>query len=52
MAIPELPPKAIAALLNGVKQRVFDGNTEITPQLLKEQVFADVAIEVPGALRE
>jgi hypothetical protein len=44
----DLPPKSIAALLNGVKQRVFDGNMDITPQLLKDQVFADHPMEVPG----
>lgn len=37
----EVNPKKVLALLNGVRQRVFENNEQVTPAMLKERVFAD-----------
>jgi len=46
-------PKKLLALLNGVRQRVFEGNDEVTPAFLKEHVFAEdeaLTVELLGKL--
>jgi hypothetical protein len=34
-------PKLFAAFLNGIHQRLFEKNAEMTNQFLKEQIFPD-----------
>mmetsp|Transcript_17952 Transcript_17952/g.30535 ORF Transcript_17952/g.30535 Transcript_17952/m.30535 type:complete len:188 (+) Transcript_17952:13-576(+) len=47
-------PKLFAALLNGVLRRVFENDQSITPEFLKEQIFAeeDVSVDEISQLSE
>jgi hypothetical protein len=44
-------PKLFVALLNGVLRRVFERDQSITPEFLKEQVFAGEDLSVEGGQR-
>jgi len=41
-------PKLFAALLNGVLRRVFENDQSITPEFLKEQIFAEEDVSIDG----
>lgn len=44
--------KPLSGLLNGIAQRVYYGNSEITEELLKDELYPDVPQEEFRALYE
>ncbi|XP_026524206.1 COMM domain-containing protein 1 [Notechis scutatus] len=47
--LPE-PAKPLLGLLNGIAQATFYGNTEITEELLREQLYPETASQEFGVL--
>uniref|UniRef100_A0A8C7E5C7 COMMD1 N-terminal domain-containing protein n=1 Tax=Naja naja TaxID=35670 RepID=A0A8C7E5C7_NAJNA len=47
--LPE-PAKPLLGLLNGIAQATFYGNTEITEELLREQIYPETASQEFGVL--
>ena len=45
-----LPPKFFVAFLNGISKSVFFDDKEMTPEYLKEQIFAESEIAIAGDL--
>ncbi|XP_051561584.1 COMM domain-containing protein 1 [Myxocyprinus asiaticus] len=44
--------RSVSALLNGIAQRVYYGNTEITEELLKNELYAELSQDEFHALHE
>lgn len=44
--------KSLSGLLNGITQRVYYNNTDITQQLLKDELYPDLTEEEFNSLHE